>query len=110
MNKLLPGQILRPDQELTSENGYYRLILQVDGNFVLYYDGINVKWQSHTDGHATKECIMQTDGNLVIYGYDGRVIWQTKTDGNPGSHLILQNDGNAVIYHPTAIWETHTSQ
>lgn len=57
-----------------------RLIMQDDGNLVLYrwFDqpGLKTaKWASNTVGCGDK-AVMQSDGNLVVYGRDGRqVCW-----------------------------------
>ena len=35
-DRLNPGERLNHDESLTSSNGRYRLVMQSDGNFVLY--------------------------------------------------------------------------
>lgn len=106
-----PGEVLNPDQSITSANGRYRFIYQGDGNLVLYDAGTPL-WASGTDGRPVGVCIMQDDGNLVIYARDGQPIWSSDTWQHPGSRLLVQDDGNVVIYHPdgTAVWATNTWQ
>lgn len=113
---LLPNELLRADQFLSSLNGRFTLIYQGDGNLVLYKNYRNGTrkwlWDSETNGRPCDACIMQGDGNLVIYGPGGEYIWDTATDGQPGSRLVVQDDGNVAIYRPdgTPIWATNTVQ
>ena len=104
-----PGEVLNPDQSITSANGRYRFIYQADGNLVLY-DGGTPLWASGTNGRPVGVCIMQGDGNLVIYADGGDPIWSSDTWQHPGSRLVVQNDGNVVIYTPdgTPVWATNT--
>jgi hypothetical protein len=111
-NTLSSGAQLLPGQYLRSQNNGYELILQNDGNLVLYRT-IDFKslWESKTNGISVQRAIMQGDGNFVLYGYDGQVHWQSGTNGRPGSYLIVQNDGNVAIYWPKdPIWSTGTVQ
>jgi hypothetical protein len=108
-----PGEVMPPDQPLTSPNGRYRFVYQGDGNLVLYRtsDGAAL-WASATDGTSIGVCIMQGDGNLVIYDAGAIPVWSSDTWRDPGSRLIVQDDGNVVIYRPdgTPIWATNTMQ
>jgi hypothetical protein len=106
-----PGEVLNPDQSITSANGRYRFIYQGDGNLVLY-DGGTPLWASGTNGRPVGVCIMQGDGNLVIYVRVGQPIWSSNTGQHPGSRLVVQDDGNVVIYRPdgTPVWATNTVQ
>jgi hypothetical protein len=107
-NDMQPGEVLNPNQAITSTNGRYHFIYQDDGNLVLY-DGERPLWASNTRGSPAGVCIMQADGNLVIYAHDGTVVWSSG-GWPPGSHLVLQDDGNVVIYRPdgTPVWSTST--
>lgn len=105
---LFEGESLVKGQWLRSNNSQYTLVLQDDGNFVLYGRG-RALWASNTDGQAAKNIVMQGDGNLVIYGYH-HAIWASNTHNNPGAHLVVQDDGNVVIYLARkAIWATGTN-
>jgi hypothetical protein len=111
-NTLRAGQQLLVNQSLVSGDGMFKLILQADGNLVLYQHGNQPRWNSQTNGRAVSRAIMQTDGNFVIYSPSNKAIWHTNTVGHPGAYLILQNDGNLVIYwqpprpSTTALWNT----
>jgi len=57
------------------------LILQADGNLVLYrYNGTPV-WNSVTSGTEVERFVVQNDGNFVGYGKYGKVFWASHTHG-----------------------------
>jgi hypothetical protein len=93
---LSPNQWLYHDQRLLSANGSYELVMQGDGNLVIYGPS-GYTWASWTQGNNGAAVVMQGDGNLVIYGANG-AIWWTNTQPNPGAWLYLRNDGNLYIY------------
>jgi hypothetical protein len=107
---LNPGEMLRRGEQLTSGNRQYRLILQQDGNLVLYGARKEPLWTSNTQGQRVEKCIMQPDGNLVLYLHSGQPAWASNTNGRPGSFLVLQNDGNLVIYQPQPVWASNTAR
>ena len=105
------GQELFDGSALVSPSGRYRLLLQSDGNLVLYWRGQPL-WNSGTRGDAPDHLVMQNDGNLVLYqGLD--VLWDSRSGGGARSnayYLNLQNDGSTVVYSPAdkPIWTTNT--
>lgn len=110
-NTLFLNQYLIQDQYLSSSDGRFKLILQADGNLVLYVNATGrAVWASNTVGTGGTRLYMQDDGNLVILNQFSQPIWATNTAGYPDSRLIVQNDRNVVIYTPTnqAIWSTNT--
>jgi hypothetical protein len=110
VDTLHPGEWLVKGQDLSSNNGYYRFIMQSDGNLVLCVGGNRPLWSSGTYGKAVIGVVMQDDGNLVIYSPQWEALWNSGTWGKPGSYLVVQNDGNVVIYRPTCpIWATNTN-
>jgi hypothetical protein len=110
-SRLQVGQELFDGSALVSPSGRYRLVLQSDGNLVLYWEGQPL-WNSGTRGDAPDHLVMQNDGNLVLYqGLD--VLWDSRSGGGARSnayYLNLQNDGSAVVYSPAdkPIWTTNT--
>jgi hypothetical protein len=101
MNRLNPNQRLRENQPLTSSNGRAYLVLQSDGNLVVYQTNPKrALWASKTRRTPNEHysVIMQHDGNLVILNRAGGPVWATGSQGHPGAYLIMQDDGNAVIY------------
>lgn len=107
---LLPGDALGVEEPLTSCDGRFSVLLQSDGNVVLYQDGSSAAlWNSQTAGQPGVALIMQEDGNLVLYPADGVAIWHTVTYGHPGSYLAMQDDGNLVVYEGgTPLWWSGT--
>ncbi len=105
---LNPGEMLRRAEHLMSNNRQYTLLMQWDGNLVLYDARKSLLWASNTQGQRVERCIMQKDGNLVLYLPNGQPVWASNTDGRPGSFLVLQDDGNLVIYQPQPVWASNT--
>jgi hypothetical protein len=106
---LVANQIMYKNQYLESPNGRYVLMLQNDGNLVIY-NGTQALWGSGTQGQTVDQVKMQDDGNLVMYGPQGQGIWGTNTAGHGTSTLYVQNDGNVVIYNSAgAFWSTNTA-
>jgi hypothetical protein len=105
-DRLNSGEILTPGQALISRAGGYVLVMQYDGNLVLYAPGNRAIWGSGTAGRPGTVLRMQADGNLVLYAPGNRAIWDSGTHGRPGTVLVMQGDGNAVLYAPgdRAIW------
>ena len=115
-----------------------RLVMQADGNFVLY-ENTKAIWASNTSGNANATLVVQDDGNLVIYSTDKRALWTSNTaqpaepvitnqlccdqDLPLGSRLtspnglyfvIFQTDRNVVLYRKSSEgdmsqWHTNTA-
>ncbi|MFD0008961.1 hypothetical protein ACFVJ4_42315 [Streptomyces sp. NPDC127178] len=118
-----------------TEGTLTRLIMQYDGNLVMYRKRDNKAiWSTGTHGHHGAYAVMQTDGNFVVYTASGkypvypwgvrpyetptRALWSSRTHGKSGAWAMMQNDGNFVIYNSTggpskggALWAsgTHTT-
>jgi parallel beta-helix repeat protein len=106
---LTANQGLYPGQSLTSCDGRFTLTLQNDGNLVLSYDGSALwsagtagdrsaevlmqgdgnlvvysdtgtgLWTSGTSNDSGARLALQNDGNLVIYSASGTALWSTGT-------------------------------
>ncbi|MFF0390671.1 hypothetical protein ACFYS8_18560 [Kitasatospora sp. NPDC004615] len=112
--RLLSGQKLMPGQSMI--NGQSELVMQSDGNLVLYLDSDTghrgpVLWASGTYGNPNAYAHMQPDGNFVVYrqgGPDaGGGLWSSGTWGHPGSEAYLWNGWLAVSGQGLR-WDTHT--
>lgn len=106
MDRLSAGESLKKGESLQSANGQYTLILQDDGNLVIYTHG-KATWDSKTAGRAVSQAILQKDGNFVIYGYPD-AIWHTGTTGWINPYLVIQDDGNLVLYGWKAAWDSNS--
>lgn len=107
MSTLFPNQSLAPGQSLKSDNQLYTLILQTDGNVVLYNQRFQPLWSTQTGGAFQPGVfVMQTDGNLVLYDVGWHPRWLSSTANHPGAFLRVQNDGNLVIYRAGSQTET----
>ena len=116
-NQLPAGQRLTRGQQVASSNGRFHLVLQSDGNLVLYdgAPGQNPIWATGTwnlpaDRRPT-HADMQSDGNFVLYNDANQPAWAAGVFGTFISpYLEVQDDGNLVIYHNgrTPIWASGT--
>ena len=112
---LLQGEQLGRGEQLLSNNGCFRLIMQGDGNLVLYGNTMKPIWNAASVGPADKT-IMQNDGNLVVYKPNMEVVWAAHPPDRQGLtdfRLIVQDDGNTVIYankgsQVIPIWATNS--
>lgn len=114
--------LCEPIQWLDAGKSWYfgnaRMIMQADGNLVIYdkRDQRRVLWASNTNGRGATQMRFQEDGNLVLYRANNSAVWATGTNNKcgrfRGPYLALQPDSNLVIYchdhlrQPEAIWAT----
>jgi LysM repeat protein len=116
---LRAGESLGIDQKLTSSNGKYTLIMQGDGNLVLYTESNTPVWATRTQGKGAVRASLQDDGNLVLYTKEVErrfrrdvpvAVWASHTSGE-NVRLILQDDRNLVIYTADgrALWTSGTA-
>ncbi len=97
-----------PVQQLTALDGRSSLVLQADGNLVLYF-GSTPLWSSNTPAGQSMFLAMQGDGNLVLYSPSLVPVWFQVTS-TAGARLVLQNDCNLVLFNgSTPLWTTGTS-
>lgn len=124
-----PGNsaFLATDEYLVSPGKNFVLIMQGDGNLVLY-KGSGPKnlgqpiWNTQTsiDGNIESFLAMQEDGNLVVYrgtpqSNKGHVWNAGSVVGRGHYYLALQDDGNLVVYRGVgpndnrgAVWSVST--
>lgn len=103
----MPGQALGSTESVVSCDTRFTLVMQSDGNLVLY-GPTGALWSTQTQGTAAQNAVMQSDGNLVVYT-SSSAVWSSQTEGNPGASLSVQDDGNLVIYSgSSALWTSNT--
>jgi subtilisin family serine protease len=109
-NVLKRGESLQSGEIKKSANGQYKLVMQPDGNLVLY-DGANKPvWHTATGGKPGKYLVLQDDGNLVLYSDTGAALWQTHTEGKAATLLAVQDDGNVVLFGKGGVYFWHRKQ
>lgn len=109
---LLANEVLFAGQSVWSGNGSYRLVMQTDGNLVVYGPGGAI-WSTRTTGTGTGNwAVMQSDGNFVVYTSANKPVYDTGTAGNVGTALVVQSDSNVVLYNGPALFATnwHTAR
>ncbi|HEX3786081.1 MAG TPA: beta-galactosidase [Pseudonocardiaceae bacterium] len=106
---LTANEYLGSNGALTSCDGRFNLIMQSDGNLVLY-EGSTVLWASNTVNSSATKAILQGDGNFVLYTSAGAAVWASGTSGNSGASLTVGDDGNVIIASSTGttLWSTNT--
>ncbi|GIG29901.1 S8 family serine peptidase [Cellulomonas marina] len=103
------------------------LVVQGDGNAVVYAPGGRPLWQAGTANRPGARLVVQDDGNAVVYDGGGVARWQSGTSVaadvltaeavlRPGDELVsaggvltlaMQGDGNLVGYaHGRAFWSS----
>lgn len=111
-----PSSQLFKEQVLYSQNGWYRLKMQSDGNLVITDKAGLVTWNSGTYGTAAHFAAFQPDGNLVLYAADGTTaIWWTNRGQYPqnvGYVWVLDNSGELVLFdrNNSPIWRSWTGR
>lgn len=106
-NQMTGGQQFTQSYYMRSSDNRYAVLLQTDGNVVLYSAGYHpLWWTSPALGDTFTE---QTDGNLVLYAL-GTPKWQSISSGHPGAYAVIQTDGNFVVYSSTnfPLWVSNT--
>eukprot|EP01022_Parablepharisma_sp_SALTPOND_P033226 TRINITY_DN88324_c0_g1_i1.p1 TRINITY_DN88324_c0_g1~~TRINITY_DN88324_c0_g1_i1.p1 ORF type:complete len:331 (-),score=-3.12 TRINITY_DN88324_c0_g1_i1:127-1011(-) len=77
----------------------YRMVMQKDGNLVIYDAHNNPTWASNTykKGSGSPYILgMQNDGNLVIYDGKDNAIWASNTQERFGDIDVLPERGRAA--------------
>jgi len=102
------------------EIGKSRLLMQADGNLVLYDENLHARWATgklcSSGGSYCNNATFQADGNWVVYRgtvSSAPVVWASNTCCHTlGTwSLYIQADGNIVIYDEKLVarWATNTN-
>jgi len=116
---LWTNETMNVGESVSSRNGAVTLVLQPDGNLVLYKNPEHhALWASGTAGQKVGSAAMAWDGWLRLHegpGGTGKKVFETGSGGSKDSKVVVQNDGNMVGFrnHGTnygndAIWATAT--
>jgi hypothetical protein len=103
---IFPGTNVTIGNAIYSQGETDQLILQEDGNLVLYCTTCNPLkplWASQTRGKDAKTLFFQTDGDLVLRNSFGRTVWHSNIHstcaGSEQAYFTLQDDGNLVMLY-----------
>ncbi|MGW2402673.1 hypothetical protein ACWCYY_39635 [Kitasatospora sp. NPDC001664] len=103
------GRTVRSGETVESKAG--RLVMQPDGNLVLYSKATgNARWSTRTWGNQGAVATVQGDGNLVVKAADGRPLWGSGTWQYPNARAVLQDNLDFVLYGTAgwSAWSTRT--
>jgi len=106
-------QTLALNAPIYSPNGKIILIMQDDGNLVVYGNfgagWTPLGWASNTVGSGATHASFQSDGNLVVYTA-AAAVWASGTSQYHCATLFVQDDGNVVIKDIAGqiVWQTNT--
>lgn len=105
-NKLYAETNLQKGEYLVSNNNLYSLVMQGDGNLVVYNNRRSPPTELYSTNSTGWYTRMQIDGNLVVYNQNGSWNWTSGTGNkpyDPNSFLILNDDGSIEIHHGNAV-------
>ena len=105
-SRLSINETLREGQELTSNNGYFKLAVLGGGVAVFRNQTRTTLWASPS--RAGGVLTLRGDGKLVAVATDGTVYWSAPIGNRIGNHLDMQDDGNLVLSDAAGrpIWAT----
>ena len=111
---LLARGALLSEQYLDSPDMQYRLIMQADGNLVLY-KGQVAQWATYTGnsgGPGGNKLVMEY--NAIVRRANGSSAWSTNIprayifeEMKDENSLQVQNDGNVVVVNATRTWTSY---
>jgi hypothetical protein len=107
------------------------LVMQTDGNLVLYSSTGHAVWSSHTIGTGSHNYLLvQDNGNLVVYSSPGHPVWASHSGpgmlgegqpllagqylrnivpSNPETVLLMRTDGDLLLYFGRQLyWQSGT--
>jgi hypothetical protein len=111
-DRLVEGQALHKGEYLINAPKTAVLVMQPDGNLVLYRVNDNaVLWATNTNGQPIDH-VAPEQGNFVLRKSDNSIAWTSAWDANWGwgnGTVILQDDGDLVMRSGNQnTWNTFT--
>lgn len=86
-----------------STTTYYQLLMQGDGNLVLYQvqnGSYGNSWSAGTSNNLHNYAILQSDGNFVVYNPSSQGLWSSNTSTQTTNYVLDQTNGNLGVYKP----------
>ncbi len=102
-NVLQAGQTMRTGVILESLNKNYQLVMQDDGNLVLYaIQQGGTRSTGFNSGRGGSYAAQLFDGNFVVFNSDGGVHWQTNSGGRSSANylMVLGDNGSLTVREP----------
>jgi hypothetical protein len=102
-NVMQAGVLLTSGNYIESLNHNYRLVMQADGNLVLY---AQQPGGAHATGFSTgtggSYAVQQNDANFVVYTASNTWKWTSQTGGHASANylMVLGEDGSLTIREP----------
>ena len=93
---------------MVTSSGYF-LVMQTDGNLVVYTSANKAVWNSGTEGTGSANyVIMQGDGNFVVYTSANKAVWNSGTNGTGALDAALTPSGIITLTTVTGhvVWES----
>ena len=109
-NTLSAGSTLGEGQTLVSSNNAYELILQSDGNLVIYKTGTaSAIWNTSTLTDPGRQLVLGTDGTLKLLDAKSKVVWvPILTTPGKGASVLLTTSGTLELLNAssTVLWKS----
>ncbi|MHB8506005.1 MAG: GH25 family lysozyme, partial [Acidimicrobiales bacterium] len=107
---LPPGRVMVGGEQLVAAGGRYRVVMQRDGNLVLYGPSRRALWAAGTAGDRGARLVMSAGGDLVVLD-GGHQAWTSRTAGRGRSYAVVLSNGNFAVhrYGGGATWSSGTA-
>jgi hypothetical protein len=109
---MLPGDVLRPGEGVRSNDGRFEFVYQGDGNLVLYQQGIAIWASGTNGWNPGLVIMQHDGNFVMYDANSTPIWSSSGSLGYEGAWLIVQDDGNVVIYSGEGIplWDTGTAR
>lgn len=77
-----------------------RLVMQEDGNLVIYSADGAPLWATNTSGNGNAVLLAHDDGSLEIVSEEGLVVWRPAPSGKPQPAMATSADAPSVAEIP----------
>jgi len=84
------------NKAVTSPDCKMRLVLQPDGNLVVYNDKKQAVWAAMSFG-TNNRAVLQPDGNLVVYNGDNKPLWASGSWGKGIAPFFVSLDNSGRL-------------
>ena len=107
------GEQGSPGEQMVSPNRQYRLIMQSDGNLVIYDAANTPLWNTGTEGSSGTVFRVNPDGNPVVVRPGNIPVCTFDINGRGHAvRVVLQNDSNLVVVDDVGVvlWDRFTKR